>query len=59
LSEDSVRGVVNLDKQTYAGRGRNLEHKGLDSDHRYKYIRGDICDKSLVREVLRGLKKGY
>lgn len=43
--------IVNLDKQTYAGRGRNIEHIGLDKDPRYQFVKGDICDKGLVRRV--------
>lgn len=42
--------VVNLDNQTYAGRGKNIEHMGL-SPKKYSFIKGDICDKSLVERV--------
>ena len=43
--------IVNLDKQTYAGKGKNLEHMGLSSDPRYKLIKGDICDKEVVDRI--------
>src|SRR4030042_499221 len=43
--------VINLDKQTYAGKGKNIEHLGLDKDLRYKFIKGDICDKEFVKKV--------
>lgn len=43
--------VVNLDKQTYAGRGRNIEYMGFAQHERYKFIKGDICDKNLVEKV--------
>lgn len=43
--------IVNLDKQTYAGRGKNIEHLGLDKDKRYRFVTGDICDKGLVERV--------
>lgn len=43
--------VVNLDKITYAGTGRNIELMGLDKDPRYSFIKGDICDSKLVRNV--------
>ncbi|WP_429885825.1 dTDP-glucose 4,6-dehydratase [Geoalkalibacter halelectricus] len=38
--------LVNLDKLTYAGNLRNLEE--VASDPRYRFIKGDICDQSLV-----------
>lgn len=43
--------VINLDKQTYAGKGKNLENLGLNKDLRYKFIKGDICDKEFVKKV--------
>ena len=43
--------VINLDKRTYAGRGRNLEYLGLNDDPRYEFIEGDICDRDLVTSV--------
>lgn len=43
--------VVNLDKQTYAGQGKNIENMGLDKCEKYKFIKGDICDKKLVEKV--------
>jgi dTDP-glucose 4,6-dehydratase len=42
--------VVNLDKQTYAGQGKNLEHMGIN-DVRYKLIIGDIINKELVAKL--------
>lgn len=38
--------VVNLDNITYAGNPDNL--KDIESDPRYDFVRGDICDKELV-----------
>jgi len=43
--------VLNLDKQTYAGRGKNIEHMGLNIDKRYRLIRVDICDKGIVDKI--------
>jgi dTDP-glucose 4,6-dehydratase len=43
--------IINLDKQTYAGQGGNLENEGLDKDGRYLFIKGDICDKKLIEEI--------
>src|SRR5206468_2880403 len=42
--------VLNLDKLTYAGNPRNLEH--VSSDERYSFHHGDICDRDLVRGLL-------
>jgi dTDP-glucose 4,6-dehydratase len=42
--------VVNLDKLTYAGNIGNLA--GLKDDPRHIFIKGDIGDRALVRELL-------
>ena len=42
--------VVVLDALTYAGNLENLA--GLDSDPRYVFVRGDICDEAAVRALL-------
>jgi dTDP-glucose 4,6-dehydratase len=42
--------VVTLDKLTYAGNLRNLE--SLAGDSRHVFVRGDICDAELARELL-------
>jgi len=36
--------IINLDNQSYAGRGKNLEHMGLIPGRDYLFIKGDICD---------------
>jgi len=41
--------VVNLDKLTYAGNLENLAE--VESDPRYTFIRGDICDGDAVRRA--------
>ena len=43
--------VVNLDKLTYAGNLDNL--RDVESDPRYRFVRGDISDGALVREAAR------
>lgn len=43
--------VINLDDLTYAGSGENLKHMDLDQDPRYKFEKGNICDKSLVNKL--------
>jgi len=42
--------IVNLDKLTYAGHLRNLD--ALRADPRHVFVRGDICDRALVAELL-------
>jgi dTDP-glucose 4,6-dehydratase len=44
-------GIVNLDKLTYAGNLRNL--KRLLSCSSDMFVAGDICDRELVRAILR------
>ena len=42
--------VVNLDKLTYAGNERNLA--AVKSEPRHTFVRGDICDRGLIGELL-------
>jgi len=42
--------IVNLDKLTYAGDLENLQ--ALASEARHQFVRGDICNRGLVRELL-------
>lgn len=42
--------IVNLDKLTYAGRKENL--KDIEGSFDYTFIKGDICDSSLVEEII-------
>ena len=46
--QDGVR-LVNLDKLTYAGNLANL--KDIESDLRYIFVQGDICDRELVTSL--------
>jgi dTDP-glucose 4,6-dehydratase len=43
--------IVNLDALTYAGSLENL--KDLPDPARYTFVKGDICDRALVDELLR------
>jgi dTDP-glucose 4,6-dehydratase len=43
--------LTNLDALTYAGSLENL--KAVSSDHRYSFVRGNICDGLLVADLLR------
>jgi dTDP-glucose 4,6-dehydratase len=45
--------VVNLDKLTYAGNPANLAD--LADEPRYRFVKGDIGDADVVREVARGV----
>lgn len=45
--------IINLDSLTYAGNLENL--KGIEKNPNYTFVKGDICDKSLVE----GLFKKY
>ena len=42
--------VINLDLLTYAGNLDNLE--GLESEPRYRFVHGDICDASVVLDLV-------
>lgn len=44
--------VVNLDKLTYAGNLENL--KDVPKDKRYRFARGDVCDRRAVEKAMRG-----
>ena len=44
--------VVNLDKLTYAGNPENL--RDVESDRRYRFVHGDICDAAIVRGAMAG-----
>ncbi|GAA4313627.1 dTDP-glucose 4,6-dehydratase [Pontixanthobacter gangjinensis] len=46
--------LVNLDLLTYAGNLENLEQVNAHPD--YTFVKGDICDRELVREVFQKYK---
>ncbi len=41
--------IVNLDKLTYAGNLENL--KDVEDDPRYRFVRGDVADRSVVVKI--------
>jgi dTDP-glucose 4,6-dehydratase len=45
--------IVVYDKLTYAGNLENLKDVAQDFGDRYTFVKGDICDADLVREVIR------
>ena len=52
LSEKSilqVESLINFDKLTYAGNLDNLT--SVESDERYHFVEGDICDQELVEKL--------
>jgi dTDP-glucose 4,6-dehydratase len=44
--------ILNLDLLTYAGSMANLE--GVLEHHAHRFVRGDICDRGLVRALVTG-----
>jgi dTDP-glucose 4,6-dehydratase len=51
LATQTNARVINLDKLTYAGNLENLA--SIANDPRYRFVHGDICDRDLVRDVMR------
>ena len=49
LQEHDDIKITNLDKLTYAGNPSNL--KGMD-EKRYRFVKGDVCDKDVVDEAV-------
>src|SRR3989338_1945060 len=46
--------IVNFDKLTYAGNLENL--KEAEGNHRYQFVKGDICDGKAVEKVMGGME---
>ena len=49
LTLDKGYSIFNLDKLTYAGNLKSLE--SISESSRYRFVKGDICDKSIVSEL--------
>ena len=43
--------VVNFDKLTYCGNLENL--KDVENNHRYSFVKGDICDETAVEKAIK------
>jgi dTDP-glucose 4,6-dehydratase len=57
LINETENVVVNFDKLTYAG---NLESlKSIESNDRYHFVQGDICEKETVASVLEQYQPEY
>ena len=54
LSLDDNYVMVNLDKLTYAGNLENL--KDVETNPRYKFVKGDICDQKLINDLVENEK---
>lgn len=50
LKKYSTHKIFNLDALTYAGKKENLS--SLDNNPNYKFVKGDICDKNLVNNLV-------
>ncbi len=46
--------IINLDKLTYAGNLENL--KDIENNENYRFVRGDICDRSIIEELFSANK---
>jgi len=57
LSRHKKARLVNFDKLTYSGNLDNL--KGVASNSRYKFVRGDISDSAAVSKIFRKYKPGF
>ena len=49
LDKYSKYKLINLDSVTYAGDLSNLSE--VESNPRYKFIKGDICDRPLIESI--------
>jgi dTDP-glucose 4,6-dehydratase len=54
LIENTDWEVIVLDKLTYAGNLENL--RGLEENPRFKFVRGDIVDRKVVDECMKGVE---
>ena len=54
LENDPGVRIINLDKLTYAGSLDNLNE--CIGNPRYEFIKGDICDSKLVKEIFESYK---
>jgi dTDP-glucose 4,6-dehydratase len=50
---DFTGRVINLDKLTYAANPESLADVAARHSERYRFIRGDICDREAVRDVFQ------
>lgn len=51
LHEDQDVEVINIDKLTYAGNLANLQDVQAEYSSRYRFIKGDIADRELIKGI--------
>lgn len=56
LAENPDCQLINYDKLTYAGNLANLADLPPEQARRHRFVQGDICDRSQLREVLSAEK---
>jgi len=44
--------VLNVDKITYAGKGRNIDHMNISENENYTFLEADICDRKTLDEIV-------
>ena len=49
--------IINLDKLTYAGNPANLSD--IETSERYHFVKGDICDATVVAKIFNDYKPGF
>ena len=57
IIKETDHHVLNLDKQTYASNKFNL--KSVEFNERYSFVKGDICDETLIKKLLINFKPDY
>ncbi|MBP9818095.1 dTDP-glucose 4,6-dehydratase [Candidatus Shapirobacteria bacterium] len=53
LTSHPTDSILNLDKVTYAANPHNLDD--FASDSRYSFVKGDICDQTLLDKIVPGI----
>ena len=51
INNTDYQRIINLDKLTYAGNTENLIN--IQDNTRYKFIKGDICDKQCIKKIFQ------
>ena len=57
LISESDHDILCLDKLTYAGNLDSLSE--VESSHRYRFVRADICDPGALSEVFKRCDFGW
>ena len=51
INNTDYQRIINLDKLTYAGNNENLIN--IQQDIRYKFIKGNICDRQCIKKIFQ------